>query len=151
MQLSPIKRQTKGTARQLTFDQLQILDVDDSFVLGILHVEVRRRMVFKKHLNDEAVKSANCWHCFLLQFHRAKLRFYMNHYIPSLGVVKRFLLPDPKSLGCTSTPYQACHAPIHWAAKASYPASCVLLLSVGRIRPESYRGGAWRPAKTPAA
>ena len=67
MQLGPVERQTKRTTRQLAFDQRQVPDIDDCLVLGILHMEVRRRMVFEKHLNDDAIKSADRWHDLLVE------------------------------------------------------------------------------------
>ena len=59
MQFCPVEHQAKPTTRQLATDQCQISDVNDCLVLGIVYMEVRRRMVFEKHLDDEAIKGAD--------------------------------------------------------------------------------------------
>jgi hypothetical protein len=62
MLLRPFQNQHQRTARHLSRDDLQGPDVYDRFMFSIHHMEMRRRMVAEKHLNDDAIKRRNNRH-----------------------------------------------------------------------------------------
>ena len=63
MQFCPIKGETQSTARKTALQHGKRLNVDHSLVLTIFDMEMRRCVITKEHLDQEAIESADSWHC----------------------------------------------------------------------------------------
>lgn len=59
---SPFNNQTQCTRWKVSPNDYQRANINDGLVLSILRVEVRRRMVTKIHLDDNAQETANFRH-----------------------------------------------------------------------------------------
>jgi hypothetical protein len=58
----PFHHQTNGSRGQPTCEDGQVVDIDQSFVLAVIGVKMRRAVVAKKHFDDDTEESANFRH-----------------------------------------------------------------------------------------
>ena len=62
MLLTPFPHEREGCAGQVSLDDIEGLDVDLCLEPGVTGVEVRRRVIVPKHLDQHAIEQADRWH-----------------------------------------------------------------------------------------
>lgn len=62
MFLCPLKDKSQGASAKRSIQEVQGANIDQRFVISVQRMEMGRRMIFLKHLDENTIEGAYGWH-----------------------------------------------------------------------------------------